>query len=169
MNSVPSCDPSAALPDAGASPRIRLRAAAVLVRDDGAVLLHRREGDTFWALPGGKVEPGESAAEALVREFREELAVEIKVGPLVCLAENFFVHQGAALHEVGLYFMAEACSAASYRWREPGPYAGVESGTRLEFAWFTPQARAQLDMRPAFLGEWLSGPMPSFRHIVHRG
>ncbi len=34
----------------------------------------------LWEFPGGKVEPGESAESALVRELREELAVEIAVG-----------------------------------------------------------------------------------------
>lgn len=146
--------------------RIRLRAAAVLALD-GAVLLHRLAGDGFWALPGGKVEPGESAAEALVREFREELAVEITVGRLACVAENFFVHRGAAEHEVGLYFMA-APAPGSRLACEPGPYAGVEPDRRLEFAWFTPQALALLDLRPAFLRDLLRDPDPAFRHIVHR-
>jgi len=36
----------------------------------------------LWEFPGGKVEPGESDAEALVRECREELAVELSVGGL---------------------------------------------------------------------------------------
>lgn len=34
-----------------------------------------------WELPGGKVEPGEGEVDALVRECREELGVEIVVGP----------------------------------------------------------------------------------------
>lgn len=34
----------------------------------------------LWELPGGKVDPGESPVSALVRELREELAVEITVG-----------------------------------------------------------------------------------------
>ncbi len=138
----------------------------MLVRD-GAVLLHRLAGDSFWALPGGKVEPGESAAQALVREFREELAVDITVGRLVCVAENFFVHQEAAEHEVGLYFMA-APAPGSGLVSTPGPYAGVEPDRRLGFAWFTPQALALLDLRPAFLHDLLRDPDPAFRHIVHR-
>jgi 8-oxo-dGTP diphosphatase len=39
-----------------------------------------RELAGFWEFPGGKVEPGESETEALVRECREELSVEIAVG-----------------------------------------------------------------------------------------
>jgi 8-oxo-dGTP diphosphatase len=57
-------------------------AVAVLLRDDGAVLLARRPRGKvyagYWEFPGGKVEPGEPIVDALRREIREELGVEIK-------------------------------------------------------------------------------------------
>jgi 8-oxo-dGTP diphosphatase len=56
-------------------------AAGVLVRSDGAVLLARRPASKvysgYWEFPGGKVEPGETPREALRREIREELSVEV--------------------------------------------------------------------------------------------
>ena len=54
-----------------------------LVRD-GRVLASRRTEPPrlagMWEFPGGKVEPGEDDATALVRELREELRVEVEVG-----------------------------------------------------------------------------------------
>lgn len=56
-------------------------AAAVLEKPDGTFLLAQRPAGRIWAgyweFPGGKVEAGESAKDALVRELREELGIEV--------------------------------------------------------------------------------------------
>lgn len=56
-------------------------AAAVLQRPDGSFLLAQRPAGKIWAgyweFPGGKLEQGESARDALMRELREELGVEV--------------------------------------------------------------------------------------------
>lgn len=55
-------------------------AVAVLQREDGRVLLAQRPAgkpwEGYWEFPGGKVEPGEAVAQALVRELHEELGVD---------------------------------------------------------------------------------------------
>jgi len=60
---------------------------AAAIRDGGRVLAQRRafpaEVAGRWELPGGRVEDGEDEAVALVRECREELGVEVRVGPRV--------------------------------------------------------------------------------------
>ena len=59
-------------------------AAAVLLREDGGtpevLLAQRPEGKVFagyWEFPGGKVEPGETMREALLRELQEELGITV--------------------------------------------------------------------------------------------
>jgi len=147
-------------------PLMRLRAAAIITRP-GQVLLHRAEGDAFWALPGGGIEAGESAGEALVREMQEELGLAVVPGALACVVENFFTYAGTAYHETGLYLQVHP-QPASLLEQSPGPYEGVEGGRRLEFAWFELSALAGLDLRPPFLREALARGHEGVLHIVYR-
>lgn len=68
-----------------------LVAACALVDGDGRVLIAQRpEGKQLagmWEFPGGKIEPGETPEETVVRELREELGIETKVA---CLAPLTF-------------------------------------------------------------------------------
>jgi 8-oxo-dGTP diphosphatase len=55
-----------------------LRIVAAVIRDpDGRWLLVRKRGTSTYMQPGGKLEPGESAADALVRELAEELGLRV--------------------------------------------------------------------------------------------
>ncbi|WP_411037399.1 8-oxo-dGTP diphosphatase MutT [Shinella sp. BYT-45] len=71
--------------------RILLVAACALIDADGRILLAQRpEGKALaglWEFPGGKVEPGETPEETLIRELEEELGIRTKVA---CLAPLTF-------------------------------------------------------------------------------
>ncbi len=70
--------------------------AGIVQREDGLFLVAQRipGGDMGerWEFPGGKVEEGETDEEALVREFCEELGVDVSVGEH--LASARFTHHG---------------------------------------------------------------------------
>lgn len=56
-------------------------AGCILLDEQGRILLLHRNTEKYnhWEVPGGKVEPGESNADAAVRELREELGVEVEI------------------------------------------------------------------------------------------
>jgi 8-oxo-dGTP diphosphatase len=58
---------------------------------EGRVLLVERgkpPGVGLWTVPGGRLEPRETLAQAVAREIREETGLIAEVGPLVCVAER---------------------------------------------------------------------------------
>jgi mutator protein MutT len=56
-----------------------------LIIEDGRVVLieRRRETETYYLFPGGRIEVGETAVEAVAREIKEELGLDVVVGSLV--------------------------------------------------------------------------------------
>lgn len=69
-------------PAAGKAPARPVLAASVAVFRDGKVLLATRTkppADRLWSLPGGKVEAGETLAEAALRELAEEVGVTARI------------------------------------------------------------------------------------------
>lgn len=64
-----------------------LAVCAAVIEHRGKILLTERPADKqqggFWEFPGGKIDPGESPHQALKRELREELAIDITVGPVL--------------------------------------------------------------------------------------
>jgi 8-oxo-dGTP diphosphatase len=92
---------------------------AAVIERDGRYLLTRRLAGTHlagaWEFPGGKCEPGEDHAACLVRELREELDVDVLVGPLVLETVHHYPERSVAL-----YF--HRCELTG----EPSPQLGQE-------------------------------------------
>jgi 8-oxo-dGTP diphosphatase len=75
--------------------------AAVIERDHRFLLTRRQRGvhlEGYWEFPGGKCEPGETYAECLARELREELAVEAMVGEIMFATRHNYPDRQVELH-----------------------------------------------------------------------
>jgi 8-oxo-dGTP diphosphatase len=128
-----------ALPEAPGGKRMLLVAACALVDSDGRVLLARRpEGKPLaglWEFPGGKVHPGETPEAALIRELKEELAIDVAES---CLAPFAFASHGyEAFHLLMPLYLCR-------RWS-----GGVTPVEGQALAWVRPQKLAEYPMPPA--------------------
>jgi ADP-ribose pyrophosphatase YjhB (NUDIX family) len=88
-----------------ATPKVDVRGA---VFQDGRILLVREAEDGGWTFPGGWAEVGQSAAESVVREVREEsgyLVTAVKL--LACWDRNKHAHPAIPFHAYKLLFLCE--------------------------------------------------------------
>ena len=113
--------------------------AAALVDGAGRVLVAQRPAGKslagLWEFPGGKIEPGEAPAAALVRELAEELGIGVAEADLQPL--GFVAHAYSDFH---LLMLLYSCT----RWT--GEPRGDEGQS---IAWHTPAALSALAMPPA--------------------
>jgi mutator protein MutT len=74
---------------------------AALIQDDGKLLVcQRKRGTSFammWEFPGGKVKPGETLEQALVRELEEELGTQATIGSEVYRAQHHYAELSDAI------------------------------------------------------------------------
>ena len=105
-----------------------IRVSAAVVTDAaGRALVVRKTGTIAFMQPGGKPEPGESAAQALVRELAEEIGVSVAEGDLLPMG----TFETDAANEPGHRVIADA-----FR-RELEPDAARLSGEIEELRWIT--------------------------------
>ena len=121
-----------------------LAMAFAVVRDlDARVLLVRRADDGNWELPGGRVEVGESASEAAVREVAEESAVLVTVtGVSGVYSDPYHViaYPGGGIHQ-----QLAVCFHAWHSAGTPNP----DGRETVAAAWFAPADALQLTVHPA--------------------
>jgi ADP-ribose pyrophosphatase YjhB (NUDIX family) len=92
------------------TPKLDVRAA---VFKGDAVLLVREAGDGAWALPGGWVDTGESAARATEREVKEESGYDCKATKLFAVLDrDKHAHPKMLLHVYKLFFLCELTGGA---------------------------------------------------------
>lgn len=63
-------------------------ACAVIFNKKGQILLHKREDNKMWTLPGGKMKIGESISGCCKREIKEELGLKVKIKRLIGIYTN---------------------------------------------------------------------------------
>ena len=127
----------------------RVAVKIVLVNDKGQVLLLRKSQDNerhagnsgLWNLPGGKINPGESIYEALVREAFEEVGVKVhEYDPAPIYAGEWRpVVRGQQLQIVGLFYVCQHWSGEIVIDSEHDDYRWIERHSLTEFSILPPE------------------------------
>lgn len=145
------------------------RVAGIVIRDN-KILLQKPTDDTGYAIPGGHVVFGETNAQTLEREFKEEIGADIMIGTLKWVAESFFPWGDKPCHQICLYYEVTLKSETQI------PLDGVFIGDehiegrdfKIEFHWKPIENLTQLEVYPTNIPDLMQRYDEGVQHFVYR-
>lgn len=151
---------------------LTLRCAGIC-QHNNKILFHRPETDSDFALPGGGIDFGEAAEEALRREMREELGATIETKQVRFVIENFFEHNGKKWHEIGIYIDFDFVGRAVEFYQMPSfigveDRGGAQNPSRLVFEWVSLEQIEKIPVKPDVLKRYLGQQDLSLQFLSHR-
>ncbi len=106
---------------------IRIEMATGFLVHDGKVFIQQRKKDDVWGglweFPGGQLEQGENATEAIVREYQEETGFSVVIGEKIATVQHSYMHYRVILHGYFCQFsdpqkipVPRLTAASQHRW-----------------------------------------------------
>ncbi|GIG55748.1 hypothetical protein Lfu02_01200 [Longispora fulva] len=128
--------------------QLRVTGRAVLFHEGAVLLTASGPESDLWHLPGGGLDPGETAAAATVRELREETSLDVVLAELTFVRETSYpLAGGSHRHRIDVVFTATTSEPLTAR-------LGPQPGHTTAVAWIGLESLAELDLRPPELA-WL--------------
>ena len=125
-----------------------LRTVGVLVRD-GKLLVQRDKDGNEYALPGGHIKLGETTADGLVREYKEETGADIRPLRLLWTEECFWEWNGRKAHNLAYYYLIELCEGSDIP--DVGEFVSHKDNCNVVIGWMTIEKLEDVIIYPEFL------------------
>ena len=125
-----------------------VRAAGVLVRN-GKILVQRETDGNEYALPGGHVQLGETTADALVREYKEETGADIRCERLLWTEECFWEWNSLKHHTLTFYYLICLCNSLDIP--DSGQFLPHRDNSNIVIGWMPISNLPAITIYPEFL------------------
>ncbi|NHQ60181.1 NUDIX domain-containing protein [Chlorobium sp. BLA1] len=146
--------------------QVRLRVSALCIKDGQVLLVEHKSfapddpklPSSYWILPGGVVERGETLEAAVQREMMEETGLECRVGNLLFIKELLYPHpgvsaQGTLHHSVSLGFFCEVTGGRMITGKDP-EYPD-DKQVIITVSWIPLHDLDHYDLYPPFLADYI--------------
>ena len=134
-----------------------VRATALIIKY-GKIFLTKDNKGRYYTI-GGAVEVNKVAADAAVREVKEELGIDSRVNQLAFVVENQFTHEGIDFHNIEFHFIVEPIGEK--------PEDMIEGKLKQACEWIDVDKLVNLDVVPAFLAQELPNWSGQVKHIMN--
>ena len=134
-----------------------IRATALIIKD-GKIFLTKDSKGRYYTI-GGAIAVNEVAADAVVREVKEELGVDSCVNQLAFVVENQFTQEGIHFHNIEFHFVVDLIGEM--------PDEMIEGKLKQPCEWIEIDNLVNLDVVPAFLARELPNWDRQVKHIMN--
>jgi ADP-ribose pyrophosphatase YjhB (NUDIX family) len=145
------------------------RVAGILIYEN-KILLQKPTNDDGYAFPGGHVAFGETNAETLYREFKEEMGIDVFVNGLKWVGEIFFSWDNKPCHQICLYYLVSLKNKSQKQLLDK--FTGVENmeGRKfnIEFHWVAIEDLSNIPIYPTNAVELFKHFDEGVQHFVYK-
>lgn len=134
-----------------------VRATALIIKD-GKIFLTKDSKGRYYTI-GGAIAVNEVAADAVVREVKEELEVDSCVNQLAFVVENQFTQEGIHFHNIEFHFVVDLIGEM--------PDEMIEGKLKQPCEWIEIDNLVNLDVLPSFLARELPNWDGQVKHIIN--
>lgn len=142
---------------------VNVRVGAIIIKDN-KVLMARNDRDPYYYSVGGRIQFGESSEQAIKREVKEELGLDLEIDRLGFVHENFFMgdfgeYDGKLFYEICFYYYMKVPEEFNFVCESV-----TESGLNERMEWVSFDTKE--DIYPSFFRTELKNPVKDVRHII---
>lgn len=142
---------------------INLRVGAIIMKDDKFLMVGNQKDDYLYSV-GGRIQFGESAEEAIVREVFEETGVKLEVDRLGFVHENFFYgdygkKENKLIYEISYFFFMKTPDDF-----EPVCDSFTDDESKERLIWV--DEKSDIIFYPTFFREEIKHPSNTVKHIL---
>ena len=142
------------------------RSSGVLIQNS-KILIQRGVSDTVYALPGGHVTFGETSAETIVREYKEETGADIIAKRLIWVDESLWTWGDKDAHTVCFYHLLEIENANTMPL--DGEFKSLKTNdSELFLKWIALSDLKNIELLPDFIKEKATHIADGIEHFVYR-
>jgi len=144
-----------------------LRSSGVLILND-KILIQRGVEDTEYALPGGQLKFGETGAETVIREFKEEMGVNVFVDKFLWIEEAFWKWNNSDCHTICFYYLLKMENPDEILSKGSIFKSEETDESRLIFKWIDLEKIDNYKIYPIFLKDEIYNIKDGIKHFIYK-
>ncbi|MBR5265582.1 MAG: NUDIX domain-containing protein [Clostridia bacterium] len=141
-----------------------IRTVGVLIRNGKLLVQRDRNGNEF-ALPGGHIKIGETLADGLVREYKEEIGANISCIKLLWSEECFWEWNGKLAHNFAFYHLIDD----NFSIPNTGDFVSHKDNDNVVYGWLPVDELQNVTIYPSFIKDEIFRLDEPMKHFISKG